>query len=174
WRIYDFDGAGSNADDINDGEVAGIQFIDFKNLQGGLDNDIFIIDTAFNGIISGRGGADVFNINALVNNISGGDDSDSFVFFNTGSVTTATGGAGDDFVDFRNINANYTVTLDGTGINNVDSISRVIANNAFDFTLVANAGSNTWHIYDFDGAGSASDGVNDGEVAGIQFVDFKN
>ncbi|WP_198284846.1 filamentous hemagglutinin N-terminal domain-containing protein, partial [Cellvibrio sp. BR] len=174
WHIYDFDGSGTVANGANDGVVAGIQFVDFSTLTGGALVDTFTIDSNFTGTISGGDGADIFNINAVVTNISGGIGNDSFVFFNTGSVTTASGDDGNDIVDFRNINASHTVTLDGTRINNVDSISRVIANNAFDFTLAANAGSNTWRIYDFDGAGSASDGVNDGELAGIQFIDFKN
>ncbi|HTF98483.1 MAG TPA: hypothetical protein VL995_20250 [Cellvibrio sp.] len=88
-------------------------------------------------------------------------------------MTTASGDDGDDIVDFSSIAADHTVTLNGTRINGVDSVKQVVANNAFTFTLEAVSGTNTWHIYDFDGTGTVADGTNDGDVAGIQFVDFK-
>ena len=38
WNIYDFDGVGI-ADGINDGEVGGLEFIDFNILEGGDGDD---------------------------------------------------------------------------------------------------------------------------------------
>ncbi|OZY87482.1 hypothetical protein CBP51_11060 [Cellvibrio mixtus] len=202
-------------DSSNAGQVNGIQFVDFKILQGGTDSDTFTIDADFAGSIYGGDGddtfnikaqvgsifggdgadtfnihalvnnkaqvgsifggdgADTFNINAHVNNIFGGDGDDRFVFFEGGSVTTASGDDGYDIVDFSNLTAARIITLNGTSINNVDSVSRVIANSTYDFTLEATSGNNIWRIYDFDGSGTAADGTNDGLVNGIQFVDFK-
>ncbi len=174
WRVYDFDVGGNISDGVNDGTVAGINFVDFKNLIGGDGVDTFTIDTNFTGAISGGLGADRFNINAQVNSILGGEGNDRFVFSSVGSVTSASGEAGDDIVDLSNIAEDRSITLNGTIINGVSDVATVIANNAYNFTLSAVSGANTWRVYDFDAGGNISDGVNDGTVAGINFVNFKN
>ncbi|TVZ38956.1 hypothetical protein P886_3342 [Alteromonadaceae bacterium 2753L.S.0a.02] len=58
WDIFDFDLGDVDADGINDGSVAGIEFINFNNLTGGDGNDSFTIDQStgvagLSGILSG-------------------------------------------------------------------------------------------------------------------------
>lgn len=110
---------------------------------------------------------------AKFGNILGGTGADTFVFNDSGSISKASGGigAGVNTVDMSQIAKNTLIALDGTGLNGVTDISRVIGNKNFTFTLNAGNSDNTWTL----------DGVNKGTVQSsllgatpVQFVDFNN
>jgi len=179
WRIFDVDNDALSttvSDGVNDGHITNsigtMQFVNFSNLQGGSDVDTFEIETNFTGSIKGGGDNDIFNIRALAGNIDGEAGADQFVFFDNGSVTTATGGADNDVVDLSKLTSQQTIILNGTTVKGVSSVFRIIGSSTLNHTLQATSGTNSWNIYDFDGAGNLADGINDGIVAGIEFTDF--
>lgn len=177
WHIYDIDGgAGNLSEGVNDGTVAGIEFINFRTLRGGSGTDTFDLDTNFSGTIYGLDGNDVFNIKtALTGNLQGGNGADTFVFYNVGSVAASNAGTdtATDVVDLRNITADRTVTISGNTVYNLADIERVIANDSRTFTLATTAAANTWTIHDFSDLDPLVDGINDGTVANIEFINFK-
>ncbi|PUA26878.1 MAG: hypothetical protein B0W54_20865 [Cellvibrio sp. 79] len=179
WRIFDVDNDALSttiSDGVNDGHITNsigtMQFVNFSNLQGGGGVDTFEIETNFTGSIKGGGDNDIFNIRAVAGNIDGEAGADQFVFFDNGSVTTATGGADNDVVDLSQLTSQQTIILNGTTVKGVSSVFRIIGSSTLNHTLQATSGSNSWAIYDFDGAGNLADGINDGTVAGIEFVGF--
>ncbi len=177
WHIYDIDGsAGNVSEGVNDGTVAGIEFINFRTLRGGSGTDTFDLDTNFSGTIHGLDGDDVFNIKtALTGNLQGGNGADTFVFFNAGSVAASNAGTDTekDVVDLRNITTDRTVTISGNTIYNLANVERVIANDSRTFTLATTAATNTWTVYDFSDLDPLVDGINDGTVANIEFINFE-
>ena len=179
WEIYDFDGDGTLSDGVNDGKVANIEFIDFKNLQGSDGADIFNLRADFAGVINGAGGEDIFNIRtAITGTLLGENGSDTYRFFNGGSIaSTGNSNAGTDgnidSADFSNLDDGATLSVSGSYIENIAGIERLVGNANKQFTLSAVSGSNTWIITNTDGGTVFGNGVNDGLINGIQFTDFK-
>ena len=135
----------------NDGDVAGVTFIDFANLTGGSGNDSFVlVNGSLTGTLSGGGGTD----SLTANNTS-----------NTWSIQSADGGNVDSvfaFVDIDNL-------IGGSGADifllNGGSVSGQIDGGAGNDALSANNTANTWNI-------SAADA---GDVGGVNgFVGIEN
>lgn len=179
WEIYDFDGDGILSDGVNDGKVANIEFIDFKNLQGSNGADTFNLQSDFAGVIRGAGGDDTFNIRTAINGtLLGENGSDTYRFFNSGSVASSgNSNAGTDGnmdrADFSNITDGATVSVSGSLIENIAGIERLVGSATKQFTLSAASVPNTWKITNTDGGQTLDDGVNDGFINGIQFINFK-
>ena len=129
WEISDLGGLVAGVDGINDGEITGgsdsIIFIDFGNLTGSDQNDIFTVDVSGsvtgvltgidgglgNNTIVGRDTATTWNVNGATNtladtatyvanfsniqNLIGGDLTDTFVLANTVSGFTIDGSVND-------------------------------------------------------------------------------
>ena len=95
-----------------------LDFSGIENLLGGSMADTFNVGAAFAGTISGRAGANVYNLNSggsLTGAITGGADTDDFVF-NGGSVTGMIDGAGGvNTLDYTTRTAQVAVTLTGLG-----------------------------------------------------------
>ena len=135
----------------NDGDVAGVTFIDFANLTGGSGNDSFVLaNGSLTGTLSGGGGTD----SLTANNTS-----------NTWSIQTADGGNVDGVFTFTGID--NLIGGNGTDIFllNGGSISGQIDGSAGNDALSANNTANTWNI-------SAADAGNVGGVNG--FVGIEN
>ncbi len=182
WEIYDFDGdddGGTLSDGVNDGKVAGIEFIDFINLQGSGGADTFDLRANFAGVIRGGGGSDTFIIRAagITGTLLGEGDGDSYVFHNGGSISStgnSSGGDGIDIADFSNLDDGATVFISSNLIENVAGIERVAGSSSKQFTLAAAGNTaNIWRITNTAGGNNFGDGVNDGIVNNIQFTDFK-
>ncbi|WP_196137586.1 hypothetical protein [Aliikangiella sp. G2MR2-5] len=92
------------------------------------------------------------------NNLTGGTGNDIFVFGANGSLSgSLAGGNGSDTIDYSALSQVMV------NISSLNSIEALIGNGT-DSTLVGNNSSNTWNIT----------GLNDGDVAGIDFTDFNN
>ncbi len=97
------------------------------------------------------------------NNLTGGNNDDTFVFTPAGSITGLISGGGQalrDTVDLSQL-ATVNVNLSQTGV--YSGIEQFIGNNTASTLTGANV-ANTWTIT----------GANDGNVNGIAFVDFNN
>lgn len=180
WEIYDFDGdGGALSDGVNDGKVAGIEFVNFKNLQGSAGADTFNLRADFAGIISGGDGEDAFNIyTAVTGTLLGEGGRDTYFFHNGGSVaSTGNSDAGDgsdkDRADFSNLDDGIKINVAGSLIGNIAGIEQIVGSATKQFTLAATSESNTWKITGTDGGNTFGDGQNDGIVNGIQFINFK-
>ena len=179
WEIYDFDGDGILSDGVNDGKVANIEFIDFKNLQGSDGADIFNLRADFAGVISGAGGDDIFNVRtAVTGTLLGENGSDTYIFFNGGSIaSTGNSKAGTDGnidrANFSNLDDGSIVSVSDGLIENIAEIERLVGSATKQFTLSAASGPNTWKITNTDDGNTLDDGVNDGLINGIQFINFK-
>ena len=62
WTISDFSDTIAGVDGINDGRVAGIEFVDVNNLQGGSNVDTFQLISTITGTIDGQNGADIYEV----------------------------------------------------------------------------------------------------------------
>ncbi|MCF6363516.1 MAG: filamentous hemagglutinin N-terminal domain-containing protein [Gammaproteobacteria bacterium] len=135
----------------NDGNVAGVSFIDFANLTGGSGNDSFVLDNgSLTGTLSGGGGTD----SLTANNSS-----------NTWSIQSADGGNVDGVFTFTGIDN----LIGGNGADifllNGGSVSGQIDGGAGSDALSANNTANTWNI----------SVLNSGDVGGVNgFVGIEN
>ena len=135
----------------NDGDVAGVSFIDFANLTGGSGNDSFVLaNGSVTGTLSGGGGTD----SLTANNTS-----------NTWSIQTADGGNVDSVFKFADIDN----LIGGNGADifllNGGSVSGQIDGGAGNDALSANNTANTWNISALDA----------GDVGGVNgFVGIEN
>ena len=180
WEIYDFDGDGGTlSDGVNDGKVAGIEFVNFKNLEGSAGADTFNLRADFEGVISGGNGEDAFNIyTAVTGTLLGEGGRDTYYFHNGGSVASAgNSNAGDgsdrDRADFSNLDDGTKINVAGSLISNIASIEQIVGSATKQFTLAATSETNIWKITGIDGGNTFGDGENDGVVNGIQFINFK-
>lgn len=135
---------------VNGGTIYVADYVNIQQLDGGDSVDIFTIDADYNGIINGNDGNDVFNINAIVDELSGDNDDDRFVFSsldNLGRVETIYGGAGTDTIIGRNQatewllnNAGNTLRSEnGIYVNGMNSIEVLQGGTAIDtFTIDSN------------------------------------
>ncbi len=135
----------------NDGNVAGVSFIDFANLTGGSGNDSFVLDNgSLTGTLNGGGGTD----SLTANNTS-----------NTWSIQSADGGNVDGVFTFTGIDN----LIGGNGADifllNGGSVSGQIDGGAGNDALSANNTANTWNI----------NGLDVGDVGGVSgFVGIEN
>ncbi len=135
----------------NDGNVAGVSFIDFANLTGGSGNDSFVLDNgSLTGTLNGGGGTD----SLTANNSS-----------NTWSIQSADGGNVDGVFTFTGIDN----LIGGNGADifllNGGSVSGQIDGGAGNDALSANNTANTWNINALDA----------GDVGGVNgFVGIEN
>ncbi|NES84757.1 MAG: CHAT domain-containing protein, partial [Moorea sp. SIO2B7] len=123
----------------NTGEVSGIKFIQFNELVGGNSDDTFAFNDGvnFNGSIDGGDGnntiisnintsndwnltaVDTGNLNKTINftriqNLTGGNNNDTFIFSNNASLSgNLSGGAGD--LTLRGDEINFTGNISGIG-----------------------------------------------------------
>ena len=96
-------------------------------------------------------------------NITGGAGDDNYIHLNSGSITGVIDGGSHTVLDFVDYSAldNVTVHLGGAA-GSIANIERIIGNDVSSTLVAADGVNNTWTIT----------GVNDGDVAGVVFVDF--
>ncbi len=106
-------------------------FSNIQVLQGGTAVDTFSLNNVFSGLINGGSGADVFNINASVNELRGEDGNDRFVFGSSGSANSIDGAGGSNTLQAKDIANTWTLTADNqgvlasAGVNYVSSFSNI-------------------------------------------------
>lgn len=139
-------------------------------INGGIGNDSLTVihtvaDVSWNisgnnqGAVSGLNGG-VIDGFSEIENLSGGDQSDTFSFQAAGNITgNIDAGAGTDTVDYS---SQATVTVNLANAFNGVSDAELIRGNGTASTLMADDVNNTWSI----------NGENYGTVAGINFIDF--
>jgi len=150
-------------------------------LVGGATSNSWVIDGKNGNTVTGLAAGNTFT---NIQNLSGaaGAFDDTFTFRNGGSIAGHIDGGGQltqDVVDMSALNSAITVRL-GVG-QDINNIERVIGNNdgkntdtsSFGSTFVAEDNTNLWTITDFE-PGIAVDGINDGTVDGVQFINFNN
>ena len=175
-------------DGVDDGTVGLVTFINFSDLTGGTDNDIFSLSSGtFSGSITGGGGNDTIIGDAIPNtwnilsadagtvtgigsfsdidNLTGNTNTDNFFFADASSLSgVVNGAAGNDSVDYSAETGAVTVTMGSAGFLNIESF---IGNNT-NSTIIGDNVVNDWVI----------DGVNDGSVSYISgttlFTNFNN
>ena len=168
------------------GDVA--LFANIANLTGGSFADTFVLNAgSVSGTIDGGGGNDILSADNVANmwnitannagdvtgvgafqnieNLNGRNDTDDFSVDDGFSISgTIDGGSGVDTIDLSSQTAAVIVDLGGTSYANFEEYT----GNGSDSTLIAANVANVWSI---NGSG---DGVDDGTVGGIAFVNFNN
>jgi len=168
----------------NSGTVNSIAFAGFNNLTGNTQIDQFIISGgSLSGSLNGGAGSDTLTADNTVNvwnvltsdsgnvtnvgsfsqieNLTGNNLADIFVFANGASISGNIDGAADnDTVDFSAEAGPLAIALGVSGFINIETF---IGNN-LDSTLTGPVGSNNWVIT----------GNNDGMVGAIAFTNFNN
>ena len=196
-NIEDFTGNGTNSTLIGDnivntwsingldtGTVGPVSFTNFSNLQGGSNNDSFVINSgSLSGQINGGAGNDLIQANNIANtwNITGADvgdvtgvgsftgietlvgnaSTDLFIFADGSSFSGVMDGAGGtDTVDYSSQTGAVIAALASGQYQNIESF---VGNNV-DSTLVGDNVVNDWFIT----------AANAGTVNGINFSGFNN
>ena len=196
-NIEDFIGNGTNSTLIGDnivntwsingldtGTVGPVSFTNFSNLQGGSNNDSFVINSgSLSGQINGGAGNDLIQANNIANtwNITGADvgdvtgvgsftgietlvgnaSTDLFIFADGSSFSGVMDGAGGtDTVDYSSQTGAVIAALASGQYQNIESF---VGNNV-DSTLVGDNVVNDWFIT----------AANAGTVNGINFSGFNN
>ncbi len=196
-NVENFTGNGTNSTLVGDnivntwsingldaGTVGAVSFNNFSNLQGGTNNDTFVVNSgSLNGQIDGGAGSDLLQANNIANlwNITGADvgnvtgvgsfsgietlsgnaSTDNFVFADGSSFSgLIDGGAGVDTVDYSSETGAVLASL-ATG--QYLNIENFVGNNT-NSTLVGDNIINTWLV----------NGANAGNVNGINFSGFNN
>ena len=196
-NIEDFTGNGTNSTLIGDnivntwsingldtGTVGPLSFTNFSNLQGGSNNDSFVINSgSLSGQINGGAGNDLIQANNIANtwNITGADvgdvtgvgsfagietlvgnaSTDLFIFADGSSFSGIMDGAGGtDTVDYSSQTGAVIAALASGQYQNIESF---VGNNV-DSTLVGENVVNDWFIT----------AANAGTVNGINFSGFNN
>ncbi|NER34040.1 MAG: hypothetical protein F6J93_08350 [Oscillatoria sp. SIO1A7] len=174
----------------NSGIVNGFSFGSFQNLIGGSDTDTFnlingstvssIAGGAGNNTLTGNNVSNTWEIIGTnagklngnlefsnVQNLTGGNNSDTFKFGEGASISGNIGGAdAGDTLDYSSYTTPVTVNLEtstATGVGgNISSIEGAIGTDAAESKLIATNSANTWNIT----------GANSGEVNGVAFSSF--
>ena len=148
-------GLGANIYNLNTGgSVAG-------GITGGGGDEMFNINGAFTADLDGLGGADTFNIEAaLTGGITGGTGANIYNLESGGSVTEGITAGADD--ETFNINAAYTLDLDGLGGADTFNIEAALTGG-----ITGGGGAN---VYNLESGGSVTGGITagaDGEMFNI-------
>jgi len=196
-NIEDFTGNGTNSTLIGDnivntwsingldtGTVGPVSFTNFSNLQGGSNNDSFVINSgSLNGQINGGAGSDLIQANNIANtwNITGADvgdvtgtgsftgietlignaSTDVFIFADGSSFSGLMDGAGgSDTVDYSSQTGAVIASLASGQYQNIENF---VGNNV-DSTLLGDNVVNDWFIT----------AANTGTINGINFSGFNN
>lgn len=162
-------------------------FQNIENLSGGNGADTFLINSgSVTGTIDGGGGTDslapdnvanTWNISAndagtvtgvgdftSIENLNGRNNTDDFSIADGVSISgTIDGGGGNDSIDLSTQTGAVTVDLSGTKYANIELYT---GNGSSSF--IADNVPNVWNISGF------SDGVNDGTVGLVSFIDFSD
>jgi filamentous hemagglutinin family protein len=168
----------------NSGTVNSISFSGFNNITGNAQTDQFSISGgSIAGAVDGGGGDDTLTADNVINawdilgidsgtvtnvgsfsqieNLTGGDAQDTFVFANSAGISgNVDGGADSDIVDMSAEVATVTIALGVSGFSNIESF----IGNDVDSTLTGPNAGNSWNIT----------GENDGTVGTIAFTNFNN
>lgn len=170
----------------NSGTVNSVSFSGFTDLQGNNQSDQFFVvgGGSISSSIAGGAGSDTLTGNNTVNtwtilgldlgsvtniagfsqieNITGNNQLDAFVFGNGTSISGIVNGGGgtSDSADFSAEAGSVSIALGVSAFTNIESF---IGNN-FDSTLVAPVSSNLWNVT----------GNNDGTVGAVSFTNFNN
>lgn len=175
-------------DGVNDGTVGVVSFVDFNNLTGGNDVDVFTLSSGtLTGALVGGAGIDTligdntantWNITVTdagiatgvgsfsgIENLTGNANADNFIFADASSLTgVINGSTGIDNVNFAAETGTVTVTMGSSGFANIESF----IGNDLDSTLIGDDVVNSWLI----------NGVNDGIVTyplgSTTFTNFNN
>lgn len=169
---------------LDSGTVGPVAFANISNLQGGSNDDSFVISGGSisgqvdgglgNDLILGGNVANVWNmtgadtgnttgINAFsgVETLLGNASNDSYLFANGSSFTGVIDGAsGSDTVDFSSEGGAVIASLATNQFQNIETF----VGNTSNSTLIGTNTTNTWFIT----------GNNAGAVNGINFTDFNN
>ncbi len=177
-----------------DGQTAALPFAGFEGLYGGNMRDTFNISVSHTGNLSGRGGADVFNLTGgvLMGNIEGGDNEDTLTLTGTtaaiGSNVSSTitrqsinMGDGDDEITFNSTATSYLTDIDLGADNdtltlsaNID-ISGSLTGGAGTDTLIGYAADATWTLARTANSGANTYATGTGTSARSQtFAEFQN
>ncbi|WP_083607914.1 filamentous hemagglutinin N-terminal domain-containing protein [Teredinibacter haidensis] len=114
-----------------------------------------------------------------IQELAGSTGDDTFKF-STGSEMDSVnaGSMGIDTADFSGKTESVLVEISGSSVSGFSGFTRFIGNNdgvlstTYESSLAVTSGVNNWEVTDFDDSATTADGVNDGTVGGIQFVNF--
>ena len=168
----------------NIGTVNSVSFSGFNNLLGNNQTDqFFVTGGSVSGSIAGGAGSDVLTADDVANtwtilgadqgsvtniadfsqieNITGNNQLDAFVFGNGTSISgIVDGGAGNDSADFAAEAGSISIALGASAFTNIE----LFIGNNIDSTLIGPVSSNLWNIT----------GNNDGTVGTVSFTNFNN
>lgn len=199
-NTWDISASGNSVDD----GTTSTTFTGFSVLNAGSAGDDFTVNVAGISTINGSDpGNDAITLATagLVATVNGGDngtaDNDSLTILDgtntwsvdasdNGSVTITGSTPPEDTTTFTSIETRIA-SSDGNDSIDLSDVPLVLLENYQNFgtlrgnntgTLQGTNNQNDWYVEDFDGAGSLSDGVNDGRVLvgtiTTQFIDFLN
>jgi hypothetical protein len=137
-------------------------------------NITWTVANAGNSVTDGVNEVQFTNFTAL----TGGSGNDTFNVTGTAKLSGVIDGkAGSNTIDLNSTTGAYKVeiaSVASTADLTVNNMSKIIGNDNVNSILLNSSGTNTWKIFDFDGALADADGVNDGTVGTTNFVNFKN
>lgn len=174
----------------NGGNIVGdvFSFLNISNLTGGSFVDTFVLNSgSISGTIDGGGGNDSLGADNVANSwtitannagtvtgvggfqniesLNGRNDTDDFsVVDGFGVSGTIDGGGGTDTIDLSTQSGAVVVDLSGTDYANIE----LYTGNASDSTIIGDNIANAWSI------NGVYDGLDDGTVGTVSFVNFNN